>query len=622
MTDTITVPLNKLAPWSGNVRRTGVHDGIDELAASIAAHGLLQSLVVREGKRGKYQIIAGQRRYLALQALAKTGTIARDYPVACILATDTIDATELSLAENVVRAPMHPADQFEAFRSLIDDGASIADVAARFGVTEVTVTRRMKLGRLSPGILEAYRNGDIDLEEAQAFAITDDQEAQERVLQSLSSWNRQPHIIRRALTEHEVETSDKRVRFVGIDAYREAGGVIRQDLFSESDTGYIVDVALLDRLVAEKLKAVAAEVAAEGWHWVETVPEIAYGALSDFSRRFPDHVDLPDDEQAELDALSQEYDSLVDSDDDNAERLAEIEARMDALTAKTEVWSADALAVAGALVTLGYDGDVRVERGLVRKGDLPKASKTQPEVQDENVDETETHGGGLSPRLVEELTAEKSAAIGAELMAQPDIALAAVVHALVLDAFYRGHMSESCLKLSARSAHLSSAIAKPEGCKGLSAIEQERERIGDHLPGNPDDLWDWLLARSREELLDLLAVIAATSVDAVQRKLDRSDSSRLSHAQALARALQLEMGNWFEPTAENYFARVSRAQIIQAIDEAHGSHAPALEKLKKSELAVRAEQLLAGTAWLPEPMRIAINDHTPANDATDALAAE
>lgn len=622
MTDTITVPLSKLAPWSGNVRRTGVHDGIDELAASIAAHGLLQSLVVREGKRGKYQIIAGQRRYLALQALAKTGTIAKDYPVACIVATHTIDATELSLAENVVRAPMHPADQFEAFRSLIDDGASIADVAARFGVSEVTVTRRMKLGRLSPVILEAYRNGDIDLEEAQAFAITDDQEAQERVLQSLSSWNRQPHIIRRALTEHEVETSDKRVRFVGIDAYREAGGVIRQDLFSENDTGYIVDVALLDRLVAEKLKAVAAEIAAEGWHWVETVPEIAYGALSDFSHRFPDHADLPDDEQAELDALSQEYDSLVDSDDDNAERLAEIEARMDALTAKTEVWSADTLAVAGALVTLGYDGGVRIERGLVRKGDLPKASKTQPEAQDENVDDAETHSAGLSPRLVEELTAEKSAAIAAELMAEPDIALAAVVHALALDAFYRGHMSESCLKLSARSAHLSSAIAKPEGCKGLSAIEQERERIGDHLPGNPDDLWDWLLARSREELLDLLAVIAATSVDAVQRKTDRPDSSRLAHAQALARALQLDMGSWFKPTAENYFARVSRAQIIQAIDEAHGSHAPALEKLKKSELAARAEQLLAGTSWLPEPLRSATNDNTPANDATDALAAE
>lgn len=605
MTDTITVPLNKLTPWSGNVRRTGVHDGIDELAASIAAHGLLQSLVVREGKRGKYQVIAGQRRYLALQALAKTGTIAKDYPVACILATDTIDATELSLAENVVRAPMHPADQFEAFRSLIDDGASIADVAARFGVSEVTVARRMKLGRLSPVILEAYRNGDIDLEEAQAFAVTDDQEAQERVLQSLSSWNRQPHIIRRALTEHEVETSDKRVRFVGIDAYREAGGVIRQDLFSENDTGYIVDVALLDRLVAEKLKAVAAEIAAEGWHWVETVPEIAYGALSDFSRRFPDRVDLPDDEQAELDALSQEYDSLVDSDDDNAERLAEIEARMDALTAKTEVWSSDTLAVAGALVTLGYDGDVRIERGLVRKGDLPKASKTQPAAQDEDVDETETHGAGLSPRLVEELTAEKSAAIGAELMAEPDIALAAVVHALALDLHYPGSANNTCVRLHLRQPGLRGLMARPDASKPLAALAAERERLGDRLPGNPDALWDWCLACSRDELLSLLALIAAHAIDAVQRKGENSRLPRLRHADAVAHALKLDMASWYAPTAEGYFNRVQRTHILAAIDEAKGGHGPAIDKLKKSELALRAEQLLAETGWLPAPLRIA-----------------
>lgn len=622
MTDTITVPLNKLAPWSGNVRRTGVHDGIDELAASIVAHGLLQSLVVREGKRGKYQVIAGQRRYLALQTLAKNGTIAKDYPVACIVATDTIDATELSLAENVVRAPMHPADQFEAFRSLIDDGASIADVAARFGVSEVTVTRRMKLGRLSPVILEAYRNGDIDLEEAQAFAITDDQEAQERVLKSLSSWNRQPHTIRRMLTEHEVETSDKRVRFVGIHAYREAGGVLRQDLFSENDMGYIVDVALLDRLVAEKLKTVAAEVATEGWHWVETVPEIAYGALSDFSRRFPDHVDLPDDEQAELDALSQEYDSLVDSDDDDAERLAEIEARIDSLTARTEVWSADTLAVAGALVTLGYDGDVRIERGLVRKCDLPKASKTQPEAQDEDVDETETHGAGLSPRLVEDLTAEKSAAIAAELMAQPDIALAAVVHALALDLLYPGNGSDTCVRLHLRQPGLRGLMAHPEASRPLAALAVEREHLGDRIPGSPDALWNWCLACSRDELLSLLALIAAHAIDAVQRKGEHSRLPRLRHADAIAHALKLDMASWYAPTAEGYFGRVQRAHILAAIDEAKGGHGPAIDKLKKSELAVRAEQLLAGSGWLPEPLRIAINDPALAIDATDALVAE
>ena len=163
MSGTITIALNRLNPWKGNVRRTGAHDGIAELAASIASHGLLQSLVVREAKRGKYEIIAGQRRYLALKSLAKDGTIAKDHPIACTLANDTVEASELSLAENVVRAPMHPADQSEAFRTVIDAGASVADVAARFGVAEQLVAKRLKLGRLSPVILEAYRQDEIGL---------------------------------------------------------------------------------------------------------------------------------------------------------------------------------------------------------------------------------------------------------------------------------------------------------------------------------------------------------------------------------------------------------------------------------------------------------------------------
>ena len=100
MTDTITIPLNRLAPWDGNVRRTAIHDGIDELAASIAAHGLLQSLVVRKSTRGKYEIVAGQRRYLALTALVKAGTIAKDHPVPCMLAADNVILSRLAAAWN------------------------------------------------------------------------------------------------------------------------------------------------------------------------------------------------------------------------------------------------------------------------------------------------------------------------------------------------------------------------------------------------------------------------------------------------------------------------------------------------------------------------------------------
>ncbi|MGD9727744.1 MAG: ParB/RepB/Spo0J family partition protein [Hyphomicrobiaceae bacterium] len=620
MTEPTTIPLNRLTLWDGNVRKTGVQDGIAELAASIAAHGLLQALVVRKSARGKFQIIAGQRRYLALMRLVKDGTILKDHPIPCMIAESEIDATELSLAENVVRAPMHPADQFVAFADLIDRGASIADVAARFGVAESVVTKRLKLGRLSPFILEAYRNGDIDLEDAQAFAISDDHQEQERVYDALcGNWNMRPEVIRRMLTEQEVASTDKRVRLIGLDAYRDAGGAIRQDLFCQDGTGYVADMALLERLVAEKLQAIAADVASEGWRWVEIVPEIDYQTLGSFTRRYPDSVPLSDDAQAELDALTQEYDSLSECDDDNEDRLAEIEARIDELEATSRSWSPETLALAGAIVSIGYDGSPRIERGLVRKSDLRAVANPSANATDAPV---ESGSMKLSDKLVEELTSEKTAAIARVLAGRPDIALAAVVHALLLDRFYPGSSSHSCLDLRATAPRLTGRIAESNLSDTLMAQLIEEGRIGTPLPGNPDDLWSWCLERGQAELLDLLAVVAALSVDAVQRKADQAGLLRLIHADALARAVSLDMRDWYTPTAEDYFARVSRPRIIADIDEAKGEHAPSLEKLKKADLAKRAETLIAGTGWLPQPLRIADATEQANDDADLAQAAE
>lgn len=620
MTDTITIPLSKLAPWDGNVRRTGASDGIGELAASIAAHGLLQSLVVRKGKRGKYEVVAGRRRYLALAFLAKDGQIAKSFPVPCTLADDSIDATELSLAENVIRAPMHPADQFEAFSKLIEGGASAAEVAARFGVTETVVAKRMRLGRLSPVILNAYREAQIDLDEAQAFAVTDDREAQERVFGELSSWNRQPHTIRRALTADEIPSTDKRVRFVGLEAYSEAGGTIRQDLFCDDGTFYLQDAAILNTLVSAKLKSIEAEIAAEGWLWTASTADADHDALSRFKRQYPERRELSEADQAELDRLTGEYDELVDSDDETAgERLADLEERIDALNASAEYWPPETLALAGALVLLGYDGSVQIERGLIRKEDAAKAVAATEDSDDAaDAGQRPAH----SPRLVEDLTAQKTAAIGAALIQQPYIALAAVVHALALDACYLDFGTESCLRVSVRKPSLRTAMAQPDACTGLAAIEQERESLGDVLPGNPADLWDWCLASSHEELLRLLAFCAATGINAVQAKADRHDTARLRHSCKLAEALELDMTAWFKPTAEGYFSRINRAQILAAIDEAKGTHAPSLEKLKKTELAARAESLLNGTGWLPEPLRADIDANVQDDDDVVPLTAE
>jgi ParB family chromosome partitioning protein len=593
MSDAIAIPFSKLIPWDGNVRKTGAASGIDELAASIAAHGLLQSLVVRKTKGGKYHVIAGRRRYLALKSLVESGAMRKDQGIPCTVTTPDASATELSLAENIIRAPMHPADQFEAFRDIVDEGASVADVAARFGVPEGLVVRRLKLGRLSPVILDAYRSDELTLEEAEAFTLTDDRETQERIFSDLPDWQRNASIIRRMLTQGEVPASDKRVRFVGLDVYEAAGGAIRRDLFVGEGGGYVQDVELLDRLVAEKLAAAKAEIAHEGWAWIEAVADIEYGTLSRFGRVYPESEFATEEERLEHERLSAEYDALVDDDDADTDRLDAIEQRLSELQT-VDRWPAESLATAGAILHLGYDGELVVERGLVRPEDRKALKATR---------ETASHPAALPASLVTDLTAQKSAAIGAELLARPDIALAAVVHALLLQALYLHADASSCLQMSLRVPNLSRMVAEPDRSSALARLEQERSAVFAQLPDDQGALWDWCLARTQDELLRLLAFVAAISVDAVQGKSEHPDSGRLAHGAQLAAALSLDMRAWFVPGAENYFGRLNRPGILAAIDEANGTHAPSLEKLKKSELAVRAEALIANTDWLPPVLR-------------------
>ena len=135
-------------------------------------------------------------------------------------------------------------------------------------------------------------------------------------------------------------------------------------------------------------------------------------------------------------------------------------------------------------------------------------------------------------------------------------------------------------------------------------MRAQMAKWSESLPGDADALWDWCLAQNSETLLSLLAFCVACSVDAVQRKADGRDCDRLAHAQKLSQALDLQMTGWFTPTAENYFSRVSRADILAALKEAKNLPAKrSVGKLKKSELAILAEREIAGTGWLPQPLR-------------------
>lgn len=197
----------------------------------------------------------------------------------CRVLTNHADVTEISLAENVQRTPCHPADEFEAFRKLVANGRSAADVAARFGVSEAVVHRRLALARVSPVLLEKYRAGEMNLELLQAFTITGDHAAQEQVWEQLQPWDRNPGAVRGLLSKNDIPATDKRVRFAGLSRDEAEGGLVKRDLFHDGEQGvYIAEPAKLARLVNEKLEAIAEEVKADGWKWVEVQPEEDYGA--------------------------------------------------------------------------------------------------------------------------------------------------------------------------------------------------------------------------------------------------------------------------------------------------------------------------------------------------------
>jgi ParB family chromosome partitioning protein len=249
------------------------------------------------------------------------------------------------------------------------------------------------------------------------------------------------------------------------------------------------------------------------------------------------------------------------------------------------------------LSRFGDDGKTEIVRGLVRPEDMPK-QKGKSKAKTAADGNTDNSGSELAAGLIEDLTAQKSAAISAALMNEPSVALAAVVYSMVLDIF---GLSDSCLQITVRQEN----FQKGEGSKALAQVAAAKHKWSEKLPSEPEELWEWCLKQKTDTFLDLLACCAGVTVDTIGTKNDRPDMDRLQHGDQLAAALKLDMQNWFTPTAENYFSRVGKQKILHAVREAKGQPpSTALEKLKKGELAVQAERLVGGTGWLPALQRL------------------
>ena len=642
----ILVPLSRLVlrPTGRNVRKTP-RMSIPELAASIQRVGLLQNLIVIASADGEhYEVVAGGRRLAALKLLAKKHRISKEWEVPCLLVADGTARTA-SLTENVQREAMHPADQFEAFAALVAEGRPIEDIAADFSVTPLVVQRRLKLANVSPRLMADYRADAVTLDQLMALAITDDHAAQEGAFYDAPTWQRQPSNLRERLTEREIDAyRHPLVRFVGLDTYEAAGGGIRRDLFAEGDAGvYLNDAALLERLAQDKLAGIAATVRAEGWAWVDATPGVTHADLHAFQRaprerREPNKREAARIEklQAKMQEVAEAVDAAMDADDeDKADALQEegetLGEQLQALEDGLQDYGANVKAAAGAIVTIDRNGEAVIHRGLLREAEA-KALRTLEKLRrgfgsaegeaanDEHEDADDApKAASLSDRLAQRLSAHRTAALQIEVARHPHVALAALVHGMVQSVLQPDAYGDGLplgVRLTAQDRLEGRAPDWPESPAAV-ALRELQELAGEALPQDSAELFAALLAKSQDELVRLLAVCVASTVDVVTPRATPHQPGA-----ELAQAVGLDMAAWWQPSAEGYFKHVPKAAVLQAVGEFAPEHVTRLAKLKKADIASEAERLADGTGWMPgifraEGLREEAPDESPAHDTPE-----
>ena len=643
----ILVPLSRLVlrPKGRNVRKTP-RMSIPELAASIQRVGLLQNLIVTPAADGlHYEVVAGGRRLAALKLLAKKHRIAKDWQVPCLQVADGTARTA-SLTENVQREAMHPADQFEAFAALVAEGRPIEDIAADFSVTPLVVQRRLKLANVSPRLMADYRADAVSLDQLMALAGTDDHAAQEAAYYDAPQWQRHPSHLRERLTEREIDAyRHPLVRFVGLDAYEQAGGGIRRDLFAEGDAGvYLTDAALLERLAQDKLVGIAAEVKAEGWAWADATPGTTHADLHAFQRaprerREPNKREAQRIEklQAKMQEVAEAIDAATDADDeDKADALQEegeaLGEQLQALEEGLQGYGANVKAAAGAIVTIDRNGEAVIHRGLLREPEA-KALRTlerlrqgfgsvegEAEAGDGDGENDEApKAAPISDRLAQRLSAHRTAALQIEVARHPQVALAALVHGMVqtvLQGRYYGHDIPLGVGLKVQDRLEGMAPDWPESPAAV-ALRELQQAWGGKLPEDSAELFAALLAMEQAELVKLLAVCVASTVDVVTPRATAQQPGA-----ELAQAVGLNMAAWWQPTAEGYFKYVPKAAVLQAVGEFAPESVNRLAKLKKADIASEAERLVNGKGWMPAIFKTADAPEADPQNGAEEVATE
>ncbi|EMX1920379.1 ParB/RepB/Spo0J family partition protein [Escherichia coli] len=593
-TEEVSVPLASLIKSPLNVRTVPYSaESVSELAESIKGVGLLQNLVVHTLPGDRYGVAAGGRRLAALNMLAERGILTADWPVRVKVIPQEL-ATAASMTENGHRRDMHPAEQIAGFRAMAQEGKTPAQIGDLLGYSPRHVQRMLKLADLAPVILDALAEDRITTEHCQALALENDTARQVQVFEAAcqSGWGGKPEVqtIRRLVTESEVAVAgNSKFRFVGADAF--SPDELRTDLFSDDGDGYVDRVAL-DAALLEKLQAVAEFLReAEGWEWCAGRMEPVGFCREDAGT----YRCLPEPE-AVLTEAEDELMARYDAPENQCEEsgLPEAEMKLIDCMAKVRAWTPEMRAGSGVVVSWRY-GDVYVQRGVqLRSEDDVAADADHTEQVQEKAPVEE-----ISLPLLTKMSSERTLAVQAALMQQPDKSLALLAWTLCLNVFGSGAYSKPA-QISLECKHSSLTSDAPSGKEGAAfmALMAEKARLAALLPEGWARDMTTFLSLSQDVLLSLLSFCTACSIHGVQTR-EYGHTSR-SPLDSLESAIGFHMRDWWQPTKANFFGHLKKPQIIDALNDAGLSGAARdAEKMKKGDAAEYAEFHMKDNRWVP-----------------------
>ncbi|MCZ0963082.1 ParB/RepB/Spo0J family partition protein [Paracoccus benzoatiresistens] len=416
-------PLAHLYVSDLNPRQDVDPEGIDLLADSLAMIGLIQNLSGLLDAEGRVGIVAGGRRLRAIaRAVERDATVSERHPelasIPVRIAPDEATARAWASAENAARQDLAPVEEIRAYGRMKEAGADVSAIARSFGKTEAHVYRRLALAALPGPVLDALKGSEISLGMAKAFTVSQDEALTLTILAEVKGRDVSEHRIKQALQPEAVSATDRRARFVGLDAYEAAGGRLTRDLFS--DTVTLHDAELLQHLFTERLNAEAETLATAGWKWIEVEADeyVSYAVTGKLARLYPVEGVLTE-EQAER------YDELAEL--ANANALDEAgQAELDALNAIIKGDFTDAQrAVAGYYVYVGHSGTLQMSGPWVRTED--RAEAIEAEVLTGHAAGATGSDAAPAPKspysgaLVEDMKAIRLAAIQTALLDKPEM---------------------------------------------------------------------------------------------------------------------------------------------------------------------------------------------------------